>query len=89
MWRTSLFIPKAINHDAEGCGCLGPLLARAVVQSDWWERLELVANCRAVNVSYPSIPHSKRSFAYRPDLGIPNGKADGLHLGIEKLRLKV
>lgn len=53
------------------------------------ERPALVANCRAVNVSYPSIPHSKRSFAYRPDLGIPNGKADGLHLGIEKLRLKV
>lgn len=65
------------------------ILAKAVGHINDAKCLELVANCRAVNVSYPSIPHSKRSFAYRPDLGIPNGKADGLHLGIEKLRLKV
>ena len=59
------------------------VLAEAVVESATGERRILVANCRAVNVSYPSIPHSKRSFAYRPVSKVPIGKADGPHLGTE------
>lgn len=39
--------------------------------------------------SYRPLLSGNPTFRNRPDLGIQDGKADGMHLGIEKLRLKV